>query len=86
MNYDNIASKNFNYRKKNRFHRSLSHRIIASHLACASIIAKCLRCDCYPCSTSKMHFLPAAGVTFGIYLFCNIIKSEDSVPLNQILL
>jgi len=39
--------QNFNYRKKNRIHwsRSLSHRIIASHLACVTIIAKCLLCD-----------------------------------------
>jgi len=43
--------KNFNYRKKNRIHwsRSLSHRIIASHTACETIIAKYLRCDCHPC-------------------------------------
>jgi len=45
MNCDNIALKNFNYRKKNRIHwsRLLSHRSIESYVACASIIAKCLR-------------------------------------------
>jgi len=42
--------KFFNYRKKNRIHwsRSLSHRTIASHLVCVTIIAKCLWCDCRP--------------------------------------
>jgi len=50
MNCDNIASSKFQLSQKNRIHwsRSLLHRIIASHLACASIIAKSFRCDCHP--------------------------------------
>jgi len=39
-NCNNIASKSFNYRKKNRIHWSRS----LSHLTCVTIIAKCLRC------------------------------------------
>jgi len=51
MNCDNIASKIFQLSQKNLIHwsRSLSHHIVISNLACTSIIAKCLRCDCHPC-------------------------------------
>jgi len=43
-NCDNITSKNFIYRKKSN---PLVQIIIESHLACVTIIAKCLRCDCH---------------------------------------
>jgi len=36
-----------NYRKKKL--NPFVQIIIASHLACVTIITKCLRCDCHPC-------------------------------------
>jgi len=58
-NCDNIASKKFLLSQKNRIHwsRSLSYRIITSHLAYVTIIAKCLRCDAIAIPGLKNFFV-----------------------------
>jgi len=51
--------KTFYYCKKNRIRgpRSLSHHNIASHLACISIITKCLRCNAIAIPGRKITIL-----------------------------
>jgi len=53
MNCDNIASKNFNYRKKNQIHwsRSVSASYYRIELSLRINYRKMssMRCDCHPC-------------------------------------